>query len=122
MNAILINVLYLVLSAAISIGGIFAAKWLKTNTELKYKDEIAEAVAIATGYVQQTFVDGAKKYGTFTDAKQEEARKQALKMTEELLSSAALNYLYKDRTKYEVKDYLTVLIEESVRLMKKGDQ
>ena len=122
MNTLLINLLYLVLSAAISVGGVFAAKWLKTNTDLKYKDEIAEAVVTATGYVQQTFVDGAKKYGAFTDAKQEEARKQALKMTEELLSSAALNYLYKDRTRHEVKDYLTALIEESVRLMKKGDQ
>ena len=121
MNTLLINLLYLVLSAAISVGGVFAAKWLKTNTDLKYKDEIAEAVVTATGYVQQTFVDGAKKYGGFTDEK-EEARRQALKMTEELLSSAALNYLYKDRTRHEVKDYLTALIEESVRLMKKGDQ
>ena len=122
MSEIMINILYVVLSAAITIGGAFAAKYIKTKTDLKYKDEIAEAVAIATGCVQQTFVDGAKKYGAFTDAKQEEARRQALKMTEELLSSAALNYLYKDRTKYEVKDYLTALIEESVRLMKKGDQ
>ena len=122
MSEIMINVLYVVLSAAITIGGAFAAKYIKTKTDLRYKDEIAEAVAVATGYVQQTFVDNAKRYGRFTDEKQEEARKKALKMTEELLSSAAYNYLCKDRTSYEVKDYLTALIEESVRLMKKGDQ
>ena len=119
MNEILINILYLVISVAISVGGAYAAKYIKTKTDLKYKDEIAAAVVTSTGYVQQTLVDNAKRLGRFTDSKQEEARMKAIDMAEELLSAGAWNYLNKDRSESEVNDYLTALIEESVRLMKK---
>lgn len=120
-NEMLLNLLYLILSLAISVGGAFLAKYIKTDTDLKNKDEIAEAVIAATACVQQTFVYEAKKTNKFDDDAQKQAMNMAINMTTELLSATAKNYLYRNRGESEVREYLATLIEESVRRMKKED-
>ena len=116
---ILLSLLYFVLSIVASVGGTYAAKLIKANTNLKYKNEIADAISAATACVQQTFVDKAKKEGLFDDAKQEEAREIAIGKATEMLSEGAWRYLNNGRDVSSVRDYLISLIEEAVRSMKK---
>ena len=118
-NDVLLNILYLVISLAVTIGGAYAAKLIRTNTDLKYRDEIADAVVTATACVQQTFVDKAKESNCFGADMQASAREKAIDMAIELLSASAKDYLYHGRTENGVEEYLTVLIEESVRMMKR---
>lgn len=119
MNEILLDVLYVVLSAALTVGGAFAVRYIRSKTNWQYKDEIADAVTIAVAFVQQTFVDGLKKSDDFSKEKQEEAVQKALEAVSTLLTAPAKEYLYRNRTESEANDYLVALIEDAVRTQKK---
>lgn len=120
MNDILLDVLYVVISAALTVGGAFAVRYIRSKTNWQYKNEIAEAVTIAVAFVQQTFVDGMKKNENFGVENQKKAVQKALEAVSTLLTAPAKDYLYHNRTEEEVNDYLVALIEDAVRTQKEG--
>ena len=120
MNEILLDILYVVISAALTVGGAFAVRYIRTKTNWQYKNEIAEAVTIAVAFVQQTFVDGMKKKEAFDTENQKKAVQKALEAVSTLLSASAKVYLYHNRSEEEANDYLVALIEEAVRTQKEG--
>lgn len=121
MNEILLDVLYVVLSAALTVGAAFAVRYIRSKTNWQYKDEIADAVTIAVAFVQQTFVDGMKKNESFNIENQKKAVQKALDAVSTLLTQPAKDYLYKNRTEEQANEYLVALIEEAVRTQKKED-
>lgn len=119
MNEILLDILYVVISAALTVGGAFAVRYIRSKTNWQYKDEIADAVTIAVAFVQQTFVDGMKKENAFDRDSQKKAVQKALDAVQTLLTAPARDYLYHNRSEEEVNDYLVALIEDAVRAQKK---
>lgn len=119
MNEILRYILYIVISAVLSVGGALCAKYIRTKTNWQYKDEIADAVTVAVGCVQQTFVDKAKGSGMFNEENQTKARSMALALAKELLTPEAADYLHNKRTDKQANDYMIALIEKAVRTQKK---
>lgn len=119
MNEILLDVLYVVISAALTVGGAFAVRYIRTKTNWQYKDEIADAVTIAVAFVQQTFVDSMKKNDDFGKENQEKAVRMALDAVSTLLTAPAKEYLYRNRTEAQANEYLVTMIEEAVRAQKK---
>ena len=116
MNDVLLNILYTILSIVLSVGGGIAVYVIREKTGWKYKDEIADAVKVAVGYVQQTFVDGLKKEGMFLEDEQKQALNKALNVTKVLLTEGAKAFL----EKRGVDDsYLVYLIEDAVMKQKK---
>lgn len=121
MNEILLDILYVVISAALTVGAAFAVRYIRSKTNWQYKDEIADAVTIAVAFVQQTFVDGMKKSNTFDRENQKKAVQKALDAVQTLLTAPAKEYLYHNRSEEEVNDYLVALIEDAVRTQKKEE-
>ena len=119
MNEYLLDILYVVISTALTVGGALLVWYIRTKTNCQFKDEIAEAVSIAVGYVQQTFVDGKKKSDDFKEDNQKIALQKALETTSTLLSTPAKEYLNRGRTESQADEYLVALIEEAVRTQKK---
>lgn len=108
--------LYAVISLATIILGAVVSNYLKTRTNLKYKDELAEAADIATSYVSQIFVDKAKADGEFsTDDAHAEALQMALGKMRDILTASTMEFISKGKTAEEVTELLTVFIEDKVR-------
>lgn len=92
------------------------ATFIQTKTNLKYKDEIANAAANSVMCVNQTYVDDKKKDGTFnTDEAHNKALNMAIEKTTELLSEGAKAFLR--RTKAP-DDYIKTLVEKEVKEQK----
>lgn len=93
----------------------------KTDSELakKYLADAADAITTAVSLVNQTYVDGLKKSGTFTKENQEEALGRAIKEAVNLMRHETLAFL---KEAYgDMNDYLVSKIEAEVRLQKKND-
>ncbi len=116
MNNTLQDILYIILSTVLSVGGAIVIYIIKEKTGWKYRDEIAAAVSTAVGFVQQTYVDELKKDGIFCDDEQEQARNMACVTVKALLTAGAKEYLNKQGDKY-----LIYLIENAVRKQKKEE-
>lgn len=93
----------------------------KTDSELakKYLADAADAITTAVSLVNQTYVDGLKKSGTFTKENQEEALSRAIKEAVNLMRHETLAFL---KEAYgDMNDYLVSKIEAEVRLQKQSD-
>ena len=93
----------------------------KTDSELakKYLADAADAITTAVSLVNQTYVDGLKKSGTFTKENQEEALGRAIKEAVNLMRHETLAFL---KEAYgDMNDYLVSKIEAEVRLQKQND-
>ena len=112
-----------VISGAIVKGVRALAKHLSTQTDnelaRKYLADAADAITTAVSRVNQTYVDGLKKSGTFTKENQEEALGLAVKEAFNLMTHETVAFL---KEAYgDVYDYLVSKIEAEVRLQKKND-
>ncbi len=90
----------------------------KTDSELakKYLADAADAITTAVSLVNQTYVDGLKKSGTFTKENQEEALGRAIKEAVNLMRHETLAFL---KEAYgDMNDYLVSRIEAEVRVQK----
>lgn len=81
-----------------------------------YIDEVTNAVATAVTATSQTYVDALKKNGVFGKEAQAEALQKAKDTALSLLSPAAASFIYE--VYGDINDYLTVKIEETVRMQK----
>ena len=120
------KILPVVLSAAIPVLTFFlcelihkAADGIRARAEDErtqaYVWEIERAVTAAVKYTNQTFVDALKadEDNLFDEEQQQAAFEEAYKTAVETISDAALNYLF---DKFgDIREYLTVKIEEAVR-------
>lgn len=99
------------------------AKHLSTQTDSelarKYLADAADAITTAVSLVNQTYVDGLKKSGTFTKENQQEALSRAIKEAVNLMTHETIVFL---KEAYgDMNDYLVSKIEAEVRLQKKND-
>ena len=130
MNEFLSTLLQAVIIAAVPVcagaivNGIRAlAKHLSTQTDSelarKYLADAADAITTAVSLVNQTYVDGLKKSGTFTKKNQEEALSRAIKEAVNLMTHETIVFL---KEAYgDMNDYLVSKIEAEVRLQKQND-
>ena len=107
----------------------FAVKWINAKAnQLKekatddryflYIDILQELVTKAVIMVNQTYVDELKKTNSFSKEAQEQAFK---KVYETVITSLSEDvYLYLEQIIGNLDDYITVLIESSVKEQKKG--
>ena len=104
MNEFLSTLLQAVIIAAVPVcagaivNGIRAlAKHLSTQTDSelarKYLADAADAITTAVSLVNQTYVDGLKKSGTFTKKNQEEALSRAIKEAVNLMTHETIVFL-----------------------------
>lgn len=112
-----------VISGAIVKGIRALAKHLSTQTDnalaKKYLSDASDAITTAVSRVNQTYVDGLKKSGTFTKENQEEALGLAVKEAVNLMTHETIAFL---KEAYgDMNDYLVSKIEAEVRLQKKND-
>lgn len=94
----------------------------QTDSELarKYLADASDAITTAVSRVNQTYVDGLKKSGTFTKENQEVALGRALKEAVNLMTHETIAFL---REAYgDMNDYLVSKIEAEVRRQKQDDQ
>ena len=93
------------------------AKWLVENTKAKkyeaYITEIANAVANAVTYVNQTFVDALKEQGEFGEEEAHKAFSMAFETVVATISEDAMNFL--SETYGSAETYLEAAIETTVR-------
>lgn len=122
MNEILFKILTVLLFAVISISSSFLCKYLRKKSAESESavvssilDEIARAVTIAVRYVNQTYVDDAKKAGTFDIICAQEAYARAKDKLLEILSDSAQEYL---TGLCGIDTYLYPLIEAEVKAQK----
>lgn len=99
------------------------AKHLSTQTDSelarKYLADAADAITTAVSLVNQTYVDGLKKSGTFTKENQQEALSRAIKEAVNLMTHETIAFL---KEAYgDMNDYLVSKIEAEVRLQKQND-
>ena len=91
----------------------------KNDDAKKYLADAADAITTAVSRVNQTYVDGLKKSGTFTKENQEEALSLAVKEAFNLMTHETIAFL---KEAYgDMYDYLVSKIEAEVRLQKKND-
>lgn len=107
----------------------FIVKWINAKAnQLKekatddryflYIDILQELVTKAVIMVNQTYVDELKKTNSFSKEAQEQAFK---KVYETVITSLSEDvYLYLEQIIGNLDDYITVLIESSVKEQKKG--
>lgn len=82
----------------------------------KYLADASDAITTAVSLVNQTYVDGLKKSGTFTKENQEEALGRAIKEAVNLMRHETLAFL---KEAYgDMNDYLVSRIEAEVRVQK----
>lgn len=112
-----------VISGAIVKGVRALAKHLSTQTDnalaKKYLSDASDAITTAVSRVNQTYVDGLKKSGTFTKENQEEALGLAVKEAVNLMTHETIAFL---KEAYgDMNDYLVSKIEAEVRTQKQDD-
>ena len=127
MNEFLYTLLQAVIVAAVPVCAAAADKGIQvlarnlsiqTDSELarKYLADAADAIATAVSRVNQTYVDGLKKSGTFTKENQEEALSLAVKEAVNLMTHETIVFL---KEAYgDMYDYLVSKIEAEVRMQK----
>lgn len=81
-----------------------------------YIREIAEAVAAAVQYTNQTYVDALKQSVSFTEAEQKAAFNMALAACKASLSASAQDFIRQSFG--DLEQYLTTQIEAQVRAQK----
>lgn len=90
------------------------AKYNQVNVVIDYVQNVVETVVVA---VNQVFVDGLKKSGSFTKESATEAKNMALEMANKLITEEAAKAI---ETVYgNVDVYVDSLIEETVNKLKK---
>lgn len=91
----------------------------KNDDAKKYLADAADAITTAVSRVNQTYVDGLKKSGTFTKENQEEALSLAVKEAFNLMTHETIAFL---KEAYgDMYDYLVSKIEAEVRRQKQDE-
>ena len=90
----------------------------RTDSELakKYLADATDAITTAVSLVNQTYVDGLKKSGTFTKENQEEALSKAIKEAVSLMRNETIAFL--KQAYGDMNNYLVSQIEAEVRKQK----
>lgn len=127
MEAFLLNLLYVVVIAAVPVIVAYGAKLFKAKREeilskidnTYVKNTITEATDIivnAVDFVSQTYVDSLKKAGEFTVEEQKVALEKAMEQAKGLLSSGAVELITE---KYnDLDEWIKSIIESYIKTTK----
>lgn len=117
------NALLSVLTAIITLGGIYITnyinakiKLIKNETNAKYLDRLNETVKQVVNAVSQTLVDDLKKKGTFDLSAQQQVLELAVDKVKTIAENQALNLV--NELHGDIDEYLKTQIENQIKLSK----
>lgn len=114
-NEFFIDLICAILTVIVPIIAKYIVKYSKSKTSNIYINTAIKAVTDAVISINQTFVDGMKKNGTFDKEAQDIAKEKAYNATLSLLSSEVKTYL---ESHTDMKEYINTLIETKVKEVK----